>query len=146
MTLRTQLKDPVFRKWFATPPKEKATAAKSAPWYLYVQKIEGGPWQRAEVQSYVQGYKFIAKNISKFHDMALSHKRTQFQPPVVRDAQTGRRKHHLPDAAGVWCPFCRRMTRFRYFARHHAMPSWANPDDRRCSICGVRQKFIRRFT
>jgi hypothetical protein len=142
ITLREQLKDPIFRAWFAKPPKEVQTAAVSPPWYVYVQKVEGGPWSRTEVGSYVQGYRFIARNLKKFHDMALSHKRREFKPPVVRDG-SGKRKYHLPEAPGhLWCPYCRRMTRFGYFRRHHAMPPWSNSGERRCMICGIRLEAV----
>lgn len=146
MRLKDQLKDPVYRKWFATPPKRREDPSPSAPWFVYVQKKKGGKWRRAEVKTYVEGYKYIARNINKYHDMALCHKRREFQPPVVR--VDGKRKYKLPgqEHGYYWCPYCRRMTRFRRFAKHHAMPVWASPDDRRCSICGVRFKFIKRYS
>lgn len=145
VTLRKQLKDPVFRKWFSQAPRETQTAAATPPWFVYVQEKKGGPWRRAEVSSWIEGYRFVARNIKRFHDMALSHKRQEFRPPVVRD-HSGRRRYHLPEAPGhVWCGFCRRMTLFRYFSRHHAMPEWANGGVRRCSICGASLSFIKRF-
>lgn len=141
-TLREQLKDPIFRKWFAQAPREKPSAARTPGWFLYVQKDKGGPWKRGEVDSYIQGYKFIAKNLKNYHDMALSHKRQDFKPPVVKDKMTGKRRYHLPEAPGYrWCPFCRRMTKFKYFSNHHAMPKWVDASEKRCNICGVRQGY-----
>lgn len=144
-TLRDQLKDPIFRKWFAKSPTINPNAAISPPWYLYIQEKQGGPWKRAEFRDYKKAYKHVAKNIKSYHDMALSNKRQEYQPPVVR-TKSGKRKYHIPEAPGhIWCTFCRRMTRFTYFRKHHAMPGWSNEEDRRCSICGVRLKFIKRY-
>lgn len=144
-TLREQLQDPIYRKWFSMPPKEAVSHLTSPQWWVYVQKKPGGRWRRAECSSWKQGYKFIAANIKKYNDMALVHKRQEFQPPVVRDA--GKRRYHFPTALPNhnWCTYCRRMTRFTFFARHHAMPEWADSGEKRCSICGVRLKFIKRY-
>lgn len=149
LRLKEQLKDPIFRKWFATPPKKRPDANTSPPWFVYVQKKKGGPWQRAEVKTYSEGYKFIAKNLNKYHDLALSHKRRSFKPPVVK--QRGKRRYHLPgvEHRHHWCPYCRRMTLFKRFNQHHAMPKWAVGvainGERRCSICGIRLEAIERY-
>lgn len=146
MTLREQLRDPVYKQWFSTPPREKKMASNTPPWVVYVQAEVDGPWRRAEFASWKEGYKFVAKNIKKYYDMCLSHKRQAFQPPVVREG--GKRKYHLPPALSgteIWCPYCRRMTRFAYFARHHALPKWANSGERRCCICGIRLAAIKRY-
>jgi len=144
MTLREQLRDPIFKKWFSLEPREPVMATNTPPWFIYVQEIEGGPWRRAECKSWKKGYKFVRKNIKKYHDISLTHKRREFRPPVVR--QLGKRKYHLPSAPGhVWCPYCRRLTRFAYFKRHHAFRSGVNGGERRCSICGVRLAFIKRY-
>lgn len=144
MTLREQLEDPIYKKWFDSPPREKDDAATSPPWYVYVQKEQDGPWRRAEFTTWEKGHKYVTKKIKKFHDMALVHKRHEFRPPVVREG--GKRRYHFPPALGlVWCGYCRRMTRFACFSRHHAMPKWANSGERRCSICGIRLAAIKRF-
>lgn len=148
LTLREQLKDPLYRKWFATPPRVKNGAATSPPWIVYVQKEEGGPWSRAEFDKWSDGYRFVARNLKRYHDMALHHKRQEFRPPVV--SQHGKRKYLLPEAPGHhWCGYCRRVTRFGYFQRHHAMPKWTWGDvlaaERRCIICGIRLAAIRRY-
>lgn len=144
ITLREQLRDPIFKKWFSTPPREVASAAKSPPWWVYVQKKPGGRWRRAEFASWKEGYRFVAANIKRYHDLALVHKRQAFKPPVVRDG--GRRRYHLPPAHGhEWCSYCRRMTVFKYFRKHHALPEWANSGERRCIICGIRLAAIKRY-
>lgn len=146
VTLRKQLKDPVYRKWFAQPPKETKTASVTPPWFVYVQEKKGGPWRRAEVSSWIQGYRFVVKNINVYHDMSLSHKRQEFRPPIVVD-DSGKRKYRLPEAPGhFWCTLCRRMTKFGFFARHHAFPrGGANSGERRCAICGITLRYIKRY-
>lgn len=52
------------------------------------------------------------------------------------------------DEAHEWCPFCRRPTVLRWFRSHHALRSsglqgLADTSDRRCTICGARESFIR---
>lgn len=47
-----------------------------------------------------------------------------------------------------WCTYCRRPTVFRWFRSHHALRTaglqgLADPSDRRCSICGAREAFVR---
>lgn len=145
-TLRKQLRDPVYKAWFAKPPLEVQTSRSTPPWVVYVQRKKGGPWGRARFSTWVQGYRFVAKNINHVHDMALCHTTQQFKPPVVRDTQTGKRRYHFPSVSrGRWCGFCRRMTVFTYFGKHHAMPSWADSGVRRCHICGARETLVRRF-
>lgn len=147
MTLREQLGDPIYKKWFSTPPNERGDAGITPPWYVYVQRTMDGPWQRAEFKSWKKGFKFVKKNLKTFHDMSLSHKRQEFQPPVVREG--GKRRYHFPPAPGhLWCGYCRRMTRFAYFATHHAFPrrkGGVNSGERRCTICGIRLEAVRRF-
>lgn len=52
------------------------------------------------------------------------------------------------DELHEWCTYCRRPTVFRWFRSHHAIRSaglhgLADPSDRRCTICGAREDFIR---
>lgn len=145
-TLREQLADPIYRKWFATSPKMKVSGF-TPPWWVYVQREPDGPWARAEFQTWAEGYRYVAKNLKKFHDMALTHKRQLFRPPVVTEKASGKRRYHFPpgmdDPLTQWCGYCRRVTVFRYFNRHHAFPAWACAgDERRCSICGARLRTV----
>lgn len=147
MNLKEQLEDPVYKAWFSTPPREKQTATRTPPWVVYAQKDVDGPWRRAEFASWKKGHAWVMDHLADYADMALSHRRQQFQPPVVREG--GKRRYHLPPALSfIWCGYCRRMTRFAYFARHHAFGGrkmGVNRGDRRCSICGVRLEAIRRY-
>lgn len=48
----------------------------------------------------------------------------------------------------IWCTYCRRPTVFRWFTAHHTLRNspvagTTDPTDRRCTICGVREDFIR---
>lgn len=140
-TLRKQLKDPVFAKWHGLKPRERTIVAKTEPWFLYVQMKKGGPWSRMEVPTWEIGIDHLTAILDKCHDAALSHKRQKFQPPRVRGQGV-----HLPesDHKEHWCGFCRRMTKFTYFSKHHAMPAWAEQSERRCSICGARLSFVQK--
>jgi hypothetical protein len=149
LTLRKQLKDPIFRKWFAMPPRVRPTAARTPEWFIYVQAEKGGPWRRKEARTYKEGYKWVAKNLKNYHDIALSNKRVCFKPPVVRDKMLGKKRYHFPDdpdPKSHWCGFCRRLTRFAYFRKHHAMPKWVDDSVRRCNICGARYETATRYT
>ncbi len=52
------------------------------------------------------------------------------------------------DEPHAWCTYCRRPTVFRWFVNHHAVKTsglqgMVDPGDRRCTICGAREEFIR---
>lgn len=52
------------------------------------------------------------------------------------------------DDAHEWCPYCRRPTVLRWFKSHHALRTFniqelVDPSDRRCTICGARESFLR---
>lgn len=57
-------------------------------------------------------------------------------------------KLDIADEVHDWCTFCRRPTVFRWFRSHHALRAaglqdMADPSDRRCTICGARESFVR---
>lgn len=57
-------------------------------------------------------------------------------------------KLDVGDEPHQWCPFCRRPTVLRWFRSHHALRTsglqgLADLSDRRCTICGARESFIR---
>lgn len=48
----------------------------------------------------------------------------------------------------IWCTYCRRPTVFQWFTSHHALRTsglhgMVDPSDRRCTICGAREDYIR---
>ena len=143
LTLREQLGDPIFRKWFMRNPQL------SKNWRVYIQKEEGGPWTHTDVASWKEGYELVAKKLKKVHDISLNHKLKESNPPVVK--KLGKRAYYFPDTSDMdlvnhhWCTFCRRMTKFAYFKKHHNLPPYLNPAELRCRICGVRYAFIRKF-
>src|SRR5687768_14911261 len=65
VTMRELLVDPVFRQWMTRKPESHALRVR---WRLYVQREEGGPWSKKDVESYVEGYKLLAKNFKRWHD------------------------------------------------------------------------------
>lgn len=140
-TLRKQLKDPIFRAWMAKQPR-KDTNPPHDNWRVYVQREKGGRWARKDFHTYKEAYRFVLQNINKFHDMALSSKLYAFRPPIVRNKTTNKKAFHYPEAPGSkWCPFCRRMTKFKWFSRHHNVKSCYCGQFKQCEICGANVKF-----
>lgn len=146
ITLRELLKDPLFKKWMGKVPTLRVPDhTQSLPWRIYV--LDEGRWKMTEAQTYAAGYRWVAKNIRNYEDLALTCKPQGFNPPVLRNKTTQAKEYwrRFP-FDHVWCPYCRRPTVFFTFAKHHAFPrgkQWAcSPYDRRCTICGVRLSFI----
>lgn len=142
LTLREQLRDPIFKKWFARNPQLPAG------WRVYWQKEEGDAWKHKDFMLFTEGYKFLAKKINKVYDISLTHKLRQSRPPVV--SKGGKREYYyptIPDGCeqNHWCSFCRRITKFSYFKKHHNMPQYLDPTQLRCRICGVRYEFVRKY-
>lgn len=153
VTLKVLLKrDPLFRKWMGQVPKIR-DYGRTPPWVVYVQREQGGGWARAEFKKYKKGLKFVLKNLDKYHDMALSHRRHDFKPPRV--SKDNRTWYHLGISTEEvsflperpthrWCGYCRRPTVFRFFSKHHSLP-YCPSDVRRCTICGASESFVRRY-
>lgn len=143
------LDDKIFRKWMARKPKIK-TVGFTEPWCVYVQKEVDGGWARKLFQEYKEAYQFIAAHINDFSDLTLNSRRQLYQPPVVI-GHKGKPVYRLPqlrmmpDAPHQWCPYCRRLSIFKPFARHHALPGMILRYIPRCMICGIPQQGIRRY-
>jgi hypothetical protein len=140
LTLRDQLKDPIFRKWFSRNPQL------GHGWRVYYQKTEGARWKYKDFDTWNEGYQYLAKKIAKVYDISLTHKLRHTRPPVVKRA--GRREYYYPHTdkpQHFWCLMCRRMTKFGYFKRHHNMPIYLDPTQLRCRICGVRHDYQRKY-
>lgn len=156
--LREQLRDPVFRKWMAKPPKLKVVGA-NKPWIVYVQKEVDGGWALRRFQEYGDAYRFIAARINDFPDLTLNCGRQQFKPPIIV-GDSGKLVYRLPqlqvppDVPHIWCPYCRRLSIFKSFSRHHALRiigrsgKWQSFPIRyidRCMICGNALQSIKRY-
>lgn len=139
LTLREQLQHKPFRLWTQKKPNLKAVGTKP-PWRIYVQREELGNWAFRDFATWEEGYRYLVKNLKRWHDIALHCKRQPFQPPIVRVA--GVRRAYSPAPAPFdhnWCGYCRRMTVFRFFinGRHPAIGR-CDPSEARCIICGFR--------
>jgi len=145
LTLREQLQHKPFRVWMGKHPRERSVV-NGPRWRVYVQRTDGGGWAVAKFAKYADAYRFVAKNLKKYHDMALHCPSQAFNPPVVR---LGKRKVYSPSPAPYdhwWCPYCRRMTIFPYFinGKHPALGR-CDPGVRRCTICGIRLMSLRPY-
>lgn len=161
VTMRQLLVDEIFRKWMTRKPE--FPHPETVRWRLYVQREEGGPWAKRDVESYGEGYRLLAENFKRWHDCALVCLGRESRPPVVRKAvkvkhpKTGKmvkgykRVYHKPMISVIghrWCGYCRRPTVFRSFSKHHALPHFFKRSllwEPRCTICGIREVSIKRY-
>lgn len=140
-TMRELLKDPLFRKWMGKVPTLKVNFSHAKPWRIYV--LDEGKWRKTEAMTYAAAYKWVAKHLKTFEDIALTSKAQPFRPPVVRDKQGNKDYWRRFPADHIWCNYCRRPTVFFTFQKHHALPAnMCTPYERRCTVCGVRLSFI----
>lgn len=147
-TLRKQLKDPAFRAWMKkTPRKNRRPGYKN--WRVFVQKKKNGPWARVDFHTYEEALAFLLPKIEDktFYDGAIASKWWTFKPPKVRVKGSGSIKLHMPpgldEPNAWWCPFCRRVTTFTWFKRHHNMKSYLCGQTKQCHICGAPMKWTR---
>lgn len=148
--LSEQLKsDKLFRKWMAKTPK-LTTHGATDPWAIYIQRDVDGGWARKLFQEYRDAYSFIARRINDFPDLTLNCRRQSFKPPIIIGPK-GRPVYRLPqlrvapDFPHQWCPYCRRLSIFKPFSKHHAMSVQLRYIDR-CMICGIARSSIRNYT
>jgi len=148
-TLRKQLKDPIFRAWMLkTPRMNKREGYKN--WRCFVQRKKKGPWARVDFETYEEALKFLLPKIldKTFYDGAVASKWWTYRMPRVRNKATGQVGVHFPEGTGNkpnewWCPFCRRVTTFTWFKRHHNMKSYLCGQSKQCHICGAPIKWTR---
>jgi hypothetical protein len=171
ITLPELLQDSEYRKFFTTVPKTILTPGRQ-PWRLFVQKQADGPWSKKEFEKYAEAFKFLVPLLkSGIHDAAIQSRGIAYAPPqrIARVTKNGKPsyvvgsngkrqqktvlvqwKPKLPadEQAHTWCTYCRRPTVFQWFRSHHALRSFGladlvSPADRRCTICGTREDFVR---
>lgn len=134
LRMKTLLKDPTYRKFFATAPRlyETQQIPGTKPWWLYVQRKEDGPWGRRATETYRDAFDLAKKALKKLdvHDLTIVSRRASYRPP---------RGFEWPQSHR-WCPYCRRPTVFWYFRRHHALTRFKDYDLSevpRCTVCGI---------
>ncbi len=142
------LQDPVYLKWFnrkPSPPSPSAFNPPKPPWAVYVQREQGGRWQRALFHTYPSAHKYVRSTYKSVWDLTLGCLKRDYGPPLVVVSQNGHKRNALwrgmPEGHR-WCGYCRRPTVFRYFSHHHAIPGPVADYELRCSICGARAVFI----
>jgi hypothetical protein len=133
VTIRQLLRDPIFRKYFATAPRE-VTINERRPWWIYLRS--NGAWTRTKFESYKKAFgeaRLLLADLDLDDDFAITSRGKQFWPPD---------EYQIPEGH-LWCLYCRRPTIFRHFRRHHAFPTLhyeVSKEFARCSICGVSQQ------
>ena len=140
--LRSLLKqDEIYRQWFMKPAVITIFHS-SAPWRLYVQAEESGPWARGDTRSYAKAYTGVKLRLPDAHDMAIHSKAQRFRPPVIKVA--GRRMYSPMPEGHDWCELCRRPTVFKRFRKHAAI-GFVDPEELRCTICGIRRESLTKY-
>lgn len=145
LTIHELLEDPHYAKWITMEPKITVKGSQ-APWFIYAKRKKKGPWSRAEAPSYAKALEWLQAHLDEFYDIVITSKRQAFRPFVIRVDGT---RDYWPCPPGyIWCTYCRRPTKFRYFTHHHALPRHIPvvEYEKRCEVCGVRLKFIKRFS
>lgn len=142
---RVLIKDPIYRQYLQKRPTLDHIVS-TAPWRVYVQLTQSGPWARKDFRTYPEAYRFLLKHYRQgAHDLSLGCKPRAFPLPQVKTKSGARQPliRLIPDGH-TWCGYCRRPTVFRYFKRHHALPKNypPNPDALRCTICACRLEFL----
>lgn len=148
--MRQLLEDPIYRAWIRKIPTARFFYPSGKPWRLWVQRETGGGWAMQDFKSYAKAFNHMNRLLKQgVHDAALGCKGEEFKPPVVKDKKVNKRRYHIPafpgqNAGHRWCGYCRRPTIFAYFKRHHALPGRDITNyDRRCAVCGHREKTMK---
>lgn len=143
LTLSILLTDDIYKKWYSTVPKLTAHGVQP-PWRVWVQTREGKWYKlKQDFRKYSEAYNWVAKNRKTYRDCVIYSKRMEFKPPVVKYKEV---RTYWPTPRGhVWCGFCRRPTEFHFYQKHHAIQV-LDENVKRCSICGVRQTFLKKYS
>jgi hypothetical protein len=171
ITMSELLADTTYREYLLTIPKipkplRDPSLSDKAPWVIFVQKNQGGPWGKKSFWKYSEAFAFFKKCLElKVYDLAFNCRKTDFGPPtkVVRikgryhTNSNGKRvqvtrevKWHwaLPESEmdHFWCRYCRRPTEFKYYSRHKNFPAdfLIDRNVMRCCICGASERIALR--
>lgn len=164
LNIHELLGDAKYRQFFLTRPKMPDVPRLSPPWRLYVQLEGSGIWRKRDCWDYAEAVRlFNAMRKRGLHDAAITcrpmgwappsrivrvkgkfHKNSQGEMvPVTREVYW-RPSVPAEEDQHLWCPYCRRPTVFRPFARHHAFvgeyKKMMDPGAIRCTICGIRRE------
>lgn len=164
LDIRKLIQDPVYRTFLGTAPILPHVLPDSRPWYFYLKQewaVHGDPahpqavtgtkigWKRKACGTYHQAYGLLREHYKAAHDTVITCRVMPVGPPL--DERRGKpwNWHKSPELARYdfsidykWCGYCRRPTRFRFFSRHHAVIDAIN-DEKRCEVCGVRERMVR---
>lgn len=166
LDIRKLIQDPIYRAFLQTAPVLPHTLPDHRPWYYYVRReiaVKGDPddptrvtgtrvaWLRAPLDTYQAAYAKLRKDYREAYDAAIVCRVMAVDPPL--DERFGKpwNWHRSPElrrydfsAEYKWCGYCRRPTKFQYFAKHHAFGKQPHiNDEKRCHICGIREGVAR---
>lgn len=153
---------PALKDMLLTMPKTNVPAV-SPPWRVYVMKTESSGWARKDFPTYRGAFDFWKTKRKIWYDVSITSKRLAFPPPnrIVKISRGGkpvmvksgdgtmRQETRLvplkPPGGHLWCKYCRRFTVFTYFLTHHAFRTenlkiCYDPTERRCCVCGIRER------
>ena len=171
ITLPELLTDSRFKSYFCTPPKQGPS--QSANWRIYVQRTPEGRWLKKDFENYADAFRRLGRELKagNLHDGAIQSRGIAYAPPqrIVAVTKGGRPvmvknsrgeaqqktavvvwrpRLSADDEVHTWCPYCRRPTVFQWFLNHHStrgsvLAGITDPSERRCTICGAREDFVR---
>jgi len=170
LTLEDLLEDPKYKEFFCKVPKLLNPSQKTKPWRVFIQLKKDRKWRKKDFYSYTSAFKFLRKLIQAgvVQDATIHCLRQSYSPPtrVVRVkgkfliGSDGKRRQvtriikwepqlDVNDPNDyTWCPYCRRPTVFKYYAKHHAIDLKGLPIDQsvaRCHICGVSTRMLTNY-
>lgn len=150
VTMRELLGEELWRVWMKRPPPGDVLRFR-----LYVAK-EDHSWSTSgsKLVTYSAALKWMIALLRRpdVADVFVNCPARPTPHPAKRGAE-GKAEPWVPESLQVaveagyelWCPYCRRWTRFGYFRRHHALQIAAIPtDEKRCCVCGCGIKLARR--
>ena len=170
LTIHDLLEDPQYKEFFLQVPKIPDVAkhpSMTPPWVLYVKLKTDRKWHKKRFWKYTDAFKRFKQLLkdNRVEDAAIHCSRFTFAPPIklvrikgkfIKGSDGKLRqatryvvwKPKLPFdeiEEHLWCPYCRRPTVFKYYAKHAALAHLGyaiDPTVRRCAICGSSTRII----
>lgn len=163
ITIVDLLEDSRYKEYFCQVPKLAVPPVNGAkPWRVFLKLKKNRQWAQKDFATYPEAFKYFKKALKRglILDGAINCRRQSFAPPIryakIRGKfiegsdgvkrQATKRVEWQPKLNAdeydehQWCPWCRRPTVFKYFARHRVLNGSGiaiDPSVPRCMICGA---------